>query len=127
MKKAQKEKIAALCHKHGLDELFCNLLIELWNAQMSGKVRIIASVESVSASGMSRKLKFAVIRKNGDFQNVTGLFCKIYGVKMTNDRCLRVNGCGMDMIFSVLIDIFYKISLKEDFKEYSDFCRYQMF
>ena len=127
MKKAQKEKIISVCEKLELSAFWPDLLQEIYDRQMSGKKCIIASVKSVSSSGMSRKLKFAVIRKDGSFQNVTALFCKIYGVKMTKDFCLMVNGCGMDMIFEVLNVVFYKITLREDFANYDKFCRYELF
>lgn len=127
MKKAQKEKITALCEKLDLSNYWTNTIIEMYNSQMSGRRCIVASVKSVSSSGMSRKLKFGMVRRSGEFEDITHLICKIYGCKMTKDYCLSVQGCGMDMIFSVLNTVYYRIALKEDFSNYDNFCRYTMF
>ena len=81
--------------------------------------RIIASVKSVSRDGMNRSIKFACIKNNGLYY-LTYNICKLLDEKITSDDCIRVNGCGMDMIFDTITRINRKIAtldgLKYDFK-----------
>lgn len=65
--------------------------------------RIICNIESVSASGMSRTLKFLECSgsiKNGfSYLNFYTLFDNLGFTKVKNSHAFRVNGCGMDMVF----------------------------
>jgi len=66
--------------------------------------RVIVSIVSVSKSGMSRKMKFLAYQKHKD--NDTGYYrqfnsmFEVLGWKI-KDYCLKVDGCGMDMVFHV--------------------------
>lgn len=59
--------------------------------------RLVVSVESVSRSGMSRKLKFM---HNNTI--VTHVIARVLETKLTDDRCIRISGGNMDMIFDTL-------------------------
>ncbi len=65
--------------------------------------RVICNIESVSASGMSRTIKFLECSgsiKNGfSYLNFYTLFDNLGFTKVKNSQTFRVNGCGMDMIF----------------------------
>lgn len=70
-------------------------------------MQIYVTIEHVSASGMTRRMKFYY--KNPDYDrliNVTFIIATICGKKIKNDA-LVVGGCGMDMIFSVLSSFNY--------------------
>jgi len=56
--------------------------------------RIGITIESVSRSGMTRRMK--VYTK--DFQNITHLISDLIGWSM-NEKGILVSGCGMDMCF----------------------------
>jgi hypothetical protein len=110
-----------------------DLVLEIYDAQMSAAnkrkpTRIVASIASVSASGMSRKIKFGFVRKSGEFVDVTRLFAELYGAKVRSSYSgFQVNGCGMDMIFHVLDTIYYTITPKSEWSKYNDFFRYERF
>lgn len=67
--------------------------------------KMLASVVSVSKSGMSRRIKFYYIH-NGELQNATSAvkFLRQAGAWDYDviDKGFRVGGCGMDMIFHTL-------------------------
>lgn len=62
---------------------------------------ILASVKSISSSGMSRNIAFAMITNNRLF-NFTYHLSILRECKLNNDNSIRVGGCGMDMIFATL-------------------------
>lgn len=82
--------------KYQINEASANMLASAIN-----EGRIVATVKSVSQSGMSRKIKFAAI-VNNMLRPITHHICGLYGNKMTEDDCIRVRGCGMNMIFHTL-------------------------
>jgi hypothetical protein len=133
MKKAIKNHIIAACEVKNLPAYWVELVIEIYDAQMSAAkqhkpAKIIAAIASVSASGMSRKIKFGFVRKNGEFVDVTRVFAELYGSKVRSSYSgFQVNGCGMDMIFHVLDSIFYTITPKSEWSKYNQFCRYERF
>ena len=66
--------------------------------------RMINSIDSVSASGMSRTIKFLSCEKskNSEFyyRNYFQFFKSLgYSLKNNNSNYFRIHGCGMDMIF----------------------------
>lgn len=87
--------------------------------------KIIASVYSVSNSGMSRVITFNYVnKKNGYMYNLDYKISKILGYTLT-DHGIRVYGCGMDMIFHCLYNINsyaikYKIIKKSKNKDMHD-------
>ena len=133
MKKAIKNHIINACEKHNLSEAWTDLMLEIFDSQMKGaaqhkRPRIIASVVSVSTSGMSRKIKFGYFDKSGIFCDITPLFAKLYGAKISScGQGFTVHGCGMDMIFHVMDNVYYTITPKSEWSKYSDFCRYERF
>lgn len=133
MKKAIKNHIIASCEAKNLPAYWVDLVLEIYDAQMNAAKkhtapRIVASIASVSASGMSRKIKFGFVRKSGEFVDVTRVFADLYGSKVRSSYSgFQVNGCGMDMIFHVLDSIFYTITPKSEWNKYNHFCRYERF
>lgn len=63
--------------------------------------RIAAIVTKVSASGMSRKIRFYELMDNRPYC-ITYLFGEVYGAKVTDRDEITVRGCGMDMIFHAI-------------------------
>ena len=75
--------------------------------------RMCCIIDKVSASGMSRTLKFVECNgtKSGGFgyYNFYLLF-KILGFEKVRDSdCFRVHGCGMDMVFHTNYTIIHKL------------------
>ena len=69
-------------------------------------------VRSVAPSGMSRRIDFyAIDPKDSRPIWLTPVFRDVLGLKQgTGDRDgLRVNGCGMDMIFACVYDVGRKV------------------
>ena len=68
------------------------------------KGRIYASIESVSRTGMSRRIKFYRVEKNRIIQatNAVNYLRHQKWDYMVNDAGMKVTGCGMDMIFHTL-------------------------
>lgn len=62
-------------------------------------VMLTYTIERVAASGMSRCLKVYCETKEG-VKNITYLVAKINDDTFTKDGCVRVQGCGMDMLFN---------------------------
>lgn len=85
--------------------------------------RMINVIGNVSASGMSRTLKFTSCEHNvntGTYyqRNYNGLFCALGYKEVKNSwGYFRVHGCGMDMIFNTnynIIHDFKRIGLISD-------------
>lgn len=66
--------------------------------------RLICSVKKVSSSGMSRVVSFNYMCKNGYIYNLNYKISKILGYTLTDDG-VRIQGCGMDVIFNSLYNI----------------------
>lgn len=64
---------------------------------------IYGIVRKVSASGMSRTIDFYAVGEDRQPDYLTGYFARVLGWTRTN-RGLRVNGCGMDMIFHTVYE-----------------------
>ena len=65
--------------------------------------RLITEVISVSRSGMSRSIMVRAFEgdyENGYYRNFIGMFHTI-GEKVTKEGCIKVSGCGMDMVFGL--------------------------
>lgn len=133
MKKAIKQHIIMACEKRDLSKGWTDLMLEIFDSQMKGdkqnkRPRLIASVVSVSRSGISRKIKFGFFDKDGIFCDITPLFAKLYGAKIRGcGQGFPVYDCGMDMIYHVLNNVYYTITPKSEWPKYSDFCRYERF
>lgn len=67
-------------------------------------------VRSVSASGMSRKIDFYAFENNKPMY-LTGYFAELLGYTLPQRGFggIRVNGCGMDMIFHIVSQVSYKL------------------
>lgn len=71
--------------------------------------KIVCSIKSVSASGMTRKMDFYALINN-ELVYINHLISAIAGYKRDKNHCLIVGGCGMDMIFSVLSNFNYAMA-----------------
>lgn len=91
--------------------------VELLN-RMRGK-KIIATIKSVSRSGMSRTISFYFIDDN-TLYNCTYIIAEVVGYKQDKYGHLKVNGCGMDMIFSVLSNFNYAMAKRDTGKTTSE-------
>ena len=133
MKKAIKNHIIEACEAKNLPAYWVELVLEIYDAQMNAAKKhthpcVVATIASVSASGMSRKVKFGFVRKTGEFVDITRIFAELYGAKVRSSYSgFKVNGCGMDMIFHVMDNIYYTITPKSEWCNYNQFCRYERF
>lgn len=66
--------------------------------------KVLASVKSVSSSGMSRVINFYYISKEGYIFNLNYKIAKVLNYRLM-DKGVRVYGCGMDMIFNTLYNL----------------------
>ena len=92
--------------------------------------RMIATVTKVSASGMRRYIKIVECHKHeakGENRYYTLNFCAFLSVLgyRINDNCeIVMNGCGMDMIYSItsgVCDTLHYLGALSD-KEYKSIC-----
>lgn len=67
-------------------------------AILDGVDTIYGIVRKVSASGMSRDIDLYIIKDN-KLQYLTGYASVILGYTLSKDRGMKVQGCGMDMVF----------------------------
>jgi len=72
-------------------------------------LKIYANVVHISRSGMTRHIKFYA-EKAGTLDRITYSIAKILDYRVAKDDGLIVNGCGMDMIFSVLSNLNYTMA-----------------
>lgn len=73
--------------------------------------RMICSIGKVSASGMSRTIKFMECSKGRDRYNYLNFFAffRMLGYNPDRDGYTRIHGCGMDMIFHTNYTIIHKL------------------
>lgn len=85
---------------------------------LSGVDTIYGIIRKVSASGMSRDIDLYIIKDNKPVY-LTGYASIILGYSMSKDRGMKVQGCGMDMVFHCVsslaesVGIDYKIIRSE--------------
>jgi hypothetical protein len=82
---------------------YLNQFKQILKAMKTG--RFYAGVESVSRSGMSRKIKLGYIIRNKLFHIRNPFILKLAGV----DKNGRINGCGMDMLFHAQYNLFHAL------------------
>lgn len=75
------------------------LFVSSMNTNLNNE--ILASVKSISSSGMSRSIAFGFITEKRLF-NFTYHISIIKEINMNDNRSIRVGECGMDMIFATL-------------------------
>ena len=104
--------IAKIAEEKNLSEHQAELLEFIYKNRH--KEIFIATVASVSKSGMSRNIKLGIV-KNNTFLNVTHLIAKLTGEKLSRDKeALLIKGCGMDMIFSIIYSVYCKLECISD-------------
>ena len=79
--------------------------------------RMICNIDTVSASGMSRTIKFVELDKTNDayneyfIRNFFGFFvANGYSRTRNNSGYFRIHGCGMDMIFHTNYTIIHTLN-----------------
>ena len=75
--------------------------------------RVICNIESVSRSGMSRKMKFLSCEKSIKgyyYSNFYGFF-KAIGYSFGDRDTFNVTGCGMDMVFHTNYNIMHTLRI----------------
>lgn len=77
----------------------------------NGKVYIYANITHVSRSGMMRYIKFYA-RQNNNTRLLTihKHIADLLNHNCDRDKGIKVGGCGMDMVFSVLSNLNYKMA-----------------
>ena len=74
---------------------------------------VLVNIYSVSQSGMTRRMKFYGLRSwEGQAQciNITHILADIMGDKIDKNGCIKVEGCGMDMVFHYLSSFNYRMA-----------------
>jgi len=75
--------------------------------------RIICNIDTVSASGMSRTIKFLECHKRTKnsygYLNFYQMFCQLGFTKVRYKNTFRIHGCGMDMIFHTNYTIIHRL------------------
>jgi len=84
---------------------------------------IYCNIVKVSASGMTRKMKFYSIKENR-LINITDEFAAICDYTMDKDYNLIVPGCGMDMVFSVITSLNKRIALLDNISTHDTYSTY---
>lgn len=84
------------------------------------EVKFKVGIDKISSDGMTRYMHFYI----GD-RDVTGMIANILGRKLSQARdtygSIIVKGCGMDMAFSVIVDIKYKSEFPDVYSDYYDY------
>ena len=73
-------------------------------------MKVYGTVNSISRSGMSRRIEFYVATEKNEIRRIGYYIAKIAGYKYDADKGLFVTGCGMDMLFSVLSNFNYAVA-----------------
>jgi hypothetical protein len=80
-------------------------------------LKLQATIVSVAKSGMSRKIKFFII-KDSHLINITENIARLLESNEKHPAAdgMRVSGCGTDMIFHTIVCLNYKIAEIEEVK-----------
>lgn len=84
---------------------------------ITGETTIYTILRSVSSSGMSRRISLKVLDGNGRLLDITYYVGGALGYPVSDmygHRVIRVNGCGMDMGFSVVYDLSHTLFNGQD-------------
>ena len=82
---------------------------------------VYGTVNSVSRSGMSRRIEFYVATEKNEIHRIGYYIAKIAGYPYNVDKGgILVNGFGMDMIFSVLSNFNYAMAQLETGKNLTE-------
>ena len=76
--------------------------------------RVVCNIESVSASGMSRTLKFISCERNTydkkhHYSNYYLMFKQLGFTPVRDSNYFRIHGCGMDMVFHTNYTIIHQL------------------
>jgi len=73
--------------------------------------RFYCNIVKVSASGMTRKMRFYIIKQN-KLVDITDFIAETSNLRLDKDYNLIIRGCGMYMCFSVLYDLYLQLNSK---------------
>lgn len=90
MKRTKKERLESL--------------EKLENIMAGANKRLVFANLNASASGMSRTFNIYVIKDN-ELYDITRLVASITDNTFTKDGKMRIQGCGMDMLFETCYEI----------------------
>ena len=82
---------------------------------------IYATVHTVSKSGMSRNISLYMVHK-GKIKCLDYAFGRVFGDSMDKNHGVRINGCGMDMLFEANYRLFCALCPRSKYQAY---CRYR--
>ena len=78
--------------------------------------RLAIKINRVARSNMSRCISVYAQNKKGYYRNISKLIAKINEETQTTDGCVRVIGCGMDMLFNTCYELNSNIKNLENYK-----------
>ena len=119
--------IKALMDWYGVNEWQAREMVNLAPAVRRAlkKNKILATVHTVAKSGMSRTISLYIIH-HGTVKCLDFAYGKVYGDTVTRDQygdwVVRINGCGMDMLFEANYRLFRALCPRS---RYQGYCQYQ--
>lgn len=78
--------------------------------------RLAIRIDRVARSNMSRCISVYAQTKKGFYRNITKLIATINEDTYTTDGCVRVIGCGIDMLFNTCCELNSAIKNLENYK-----------
>lgn len=82
----------------------------------SNGYRLAIKINRVARSNMSRCISLYAQNKKGYYRNISKLIATINEDTYTTDGCVRVVGCGMDMLFNTCYELNSAIKNLENYK-----------
>jgi len=77
--------------------------------------RFYCNIVKVSASGMTRKMRFYIIKQN-KLVDITDFIAETSNLKLDKDYNLIIRGCGMDMVFNTLYNLYLDFKINEPYQ-----------
>ena len=96
-------------------QLTADLRAAARNVHGDSQVTVYAVIRKVSASGMKRTIDFYVCI-NGELQCITYNVATVLGLSLDKDRGLIRNGCGMDMVYDTVHNVWQSLKLNDSLK-----------
>lgn len=106
---------------------------ELLTMVAKGEAVTLASVKSVSKSGMSRNISFSLVtsdlKRNIEIYYLNYIISQLLNETLKSDDSVKITGCGMDMIFNTLYRLTKKVFTDSEIESlggYSKMSAYRM-
>lgn len=77
--------------------------------------RLTMKIDRVARSGLSRCISIYTQNKKGYYRNISELVATITDNTYTADGCVRVVGCGTDMLFDTCYELNCNIKILENY------------